>query len=131
MHVGCLGTWIDTDLQTALLGPLCAAQLAYLRLASTHAKPSNIAPLLGPQADAIGAIIEAKDKLGRGKEGREWGACLSTVAEGVSAWGWVQVVSYLVHKQPLTSGACSCSFCGGDEKFGAILGRPREQAIQG
>jgi hypothetical protein len=36
--------------------------------------------------------MEAKDKLGRGKDGRDWGACLSTVGEGVSAWGWVQVV---------------------------------------
>ena len=64
-------------------------------MASSHTKPSAnaLAPLLKPQADAIQAIIEAKDKLGRGKEGREWGACLSTVGEGVSAWGWVQVVS--------------------------------------
>lgn len=84
------------DRQSALLKPLCDAQLAYLQLESQHAKPagaSGIAPLLKPQADAIGAIMEAKDKLGRTKEGREWGACLSVVAEGVSAWGWVQVVS--------------------------------------
>ena len=61
-------------------------------MASAHAKPSNIAPLLKPQADAIQAVIEAKDKLGRSKEGREWGAYLSVIGEGVSAWGWVQVV---------------------------------------
>ena len=64
-------------------------------MATTHAKPSAsaLAPLLKPQADVIQAIVEAKDKSGRSKEGREWGACLSTLAEGVSAWGWVQVVS--------------------------------------
>jgi len=64
-------------------------------MASSHDKPptSGLAPLLNPQADAIQAIIELKDKLGRGKEGREWGACLSVIGEGVSAWGWVQVVS--------------------------------------
>lgn len=76
--------------------PLCHAQLDFIRLASKHAKPTGpnaLGPLLKPQADAIQAILEAKDKLGRGKEGREWGACLSTLAEGVSAWGWVQVVS--------------------------------------
>jgi adenylyl cyclase-associated protein len=83
------------DAQSALLKPLCEAQLAYLHLASQHAA-SGIAPLLKPQADAIGAIMEAKDKLGRTKEGREWGGCLSVVAEGVSAWGWVQVVSAAV-----------------------------------
>lgn len=36
--------------------------------------------------------MEAKDTLNRSKEGREWGACLSVVGEGVGAWGWVQVV---------------------------------------
>ncbi|ORY22976.1 adenylyl cyclase-associated protein [Naematelia encephala] len=75
-----------------LLEPVCSTQLDYLKLASTHSKPSTpILALLKPQADAIQAVMEAKDKLGRGKEGREWGACLSTVAEGISAWGWVQV----------------------------------------
>jgi adenylyl cyclase-associated protein len=39
--------------------------------------------------------MEAKDTLNRSKEGREWGACLSVVGEGVSAWGWVQVVRTL------------------------------------
>ena len=65
-------------------------------MASTHTRPAAnaLGPLLKPQADAIAAILEAKDKLGRGKEGREWGACLSVVGEGVSAWGWVQVVGY-------------------------------------
>ncbi|CAD6574188.1 MAG: hypothetical protein TREMPRED_001033 [Tremellales sp. Tagirdzhanova-0007] len=79
--------------QSALLTTLCSAQEVFLQMASSHTKPSAnaLAPLLKPQADAIQAIIEAKDKLGRGKEGREWGACLSTVGEGVSAWGWVQV----------------------------------------
>ncbi len=63
-------------------------------MASSHVKPAgNALPsLLKPQADAIQAIIEAKDKLGRGKEGREYGACLSVIGEGVSTWGWVQVV---------------------------------------
>jgi adenylyl cyclase-associated protein len=37
--------------------------------------------------------METKDTLNRSKEGREWGACLSVVGEGVGAWGWVQVVS--------------------------------------
>ena len=36
--------------------------------------------------------MEAKDKLGRSKEGRDWAACFSVVSEGVGAWGWVQVV---------------------------------------
>jgi adenylyl cyclase-associated protein len=65
-------------------------------MASSHVKPASpnsLAPLLKPQADEMQAIMEAKDKLGRGKEGREWGACLSVMGEGVSAWGWVQVVS--------------------------------------
>jgi adenylyl cyclase-associated protein len=65
-------------------------------MASAHVKPASangLAPLLKPQADEIGAIMEAKDKLGRGKEGREWAACLSVMGEGVGAWGWVQVVS--------------------------------------
>ncbi|KAI9632103.1 adenylyl cyclase-associated protein [Dioszegia hungarica] len=77
----------------ALLPPLLQAQLDFLSLASKHAKPAtkDLPALLGPQGQAISAIVEAKDKLGRGKEGREWGACLSTVGEGVSAWGWVQV----------------------------------------
>jgi adenylyl cyclase-associated protein len=39
--------------------------------------------------------MEAKDTLNRSKEGREWGACLSVVGEGVGAWGWVQVVCSL------------------------------------
>lgn len=75
---------------------LADAQLAFLKMASSHVKPANpnsLAPLLKPQADEMQAIMEAKDKLGRGKEGREWGACLSVMGEGVSAWGWVQVVS--------------------------------------
>ena len=82
------------DAQTALLAPLCQAQLDFLQLASTHAKPaaSALGPLLKPQADAIGKVMEAKDTLNRSKEGREWGACGSVVGEGVSAWGWVQVV---------------------------------------
>lgn len=63
-------------------------------MASQHGKPAakDLGPLLQPQAEAIGAIMEAKDKLGRSKEGREWGACLSVMGEGVGAWGWVQVV---------------------------------------
>lgn len=62
-------------------------------MASTHQKPAAEAfgPLLKPQADAIGAVMEAKDRLGRGKDGREWGAALSVLAEGAPAWGWVQV----------------------------------------
>lgn len=75
---------------------LADAQLAFLKMASGHVKPATpngLGPLLKPQADEMQAIIEAKDKLGRGKEGREWGACLSVMGEGVSAWGWVQVVS--------------------------------------
>ncbi|WVQ82634.1 hypothetical protein IAT38_004766 [Cryptococcus sp. DSM 104549] len=79
---------------SALFEPLCEAQLAFLKMASAHSKPSSVpalGPLLEPQGKAVGAIVEAKDKLGRGKEGREWGSCLSTLGEGVSAWGWVQV----------------------------------------
>jgi adenylyl cyclase-associated protein len=74
--------------------PLVDAQLDFLRMASQHQKPGSMeafAPLLKPQADAIGAIMEAKDKLGRGKEGREWGAAFSVLSEGAPAWGWVQV----------------------------------------
>lgn len=119
--------------QSALLKPLCEAQLAYLTLASQHSKPaaSAIAPLLKPQADAIGAIMEAKDKLGRTKEGREWGGCLSVVAEGVSAWGWVQVVSsaFSFREYPVVAdiadvlvGARACSIRCGDEKRGSVLG---------
>lgn len=82
------------DSQAALLPPLMQAQHDFINLASSHSKPGqkDFAGLLAPQAQAIQAIMEAKDKLGRTKEGREWGACLSTVGEGVSAWGWVQVV---------------------------------------
>ncbi|WVR03407.1 hypothetical protein IAU60_000398 [Kwoniella sp. DSM 27419] len=78
----------------ALLPPLVEAQLAYLRLASTHAKPTSpsaLGPLLEPQGKAIQAILEAKDKLGRTKEGREWGPALNVLGEGAPAWGWVQV----------------------------------------
>ncbi|TXT08111.1 uncharacterized protein COLE_05035 [Cutaneotrichosporon oleaginosum] len=79
---------------SALIPPLVDAQYAYLKMASAHCKPAA-APaaqgLLKPQADAIGAIIEAKDKLGRTKDGREWGAALSVLGEGAAAWGWVQV----------------------------------------
>ncbi|KAL7420321.1 suppressor of rasval19 [Cryptotrichosporon argae] len=78
---------------SALLPPVLEAQLAYLALASQHAKPasSSLAPLLKPQADAIGAVMEAKDKLGRTKEGREFGTLFSVLGEGIGAWGWVQV----------------------------------------
>ncbi|EIW73160.1 hypothetical protein TREMEDRAFT_42219 [Tremella mesenterica DSM 1558] len=77
----------------ALLEPLCSAQLAFLEMASKHSKPSanTLLPLLKPQADAIQAVMETKETLNRSKKGREWGTCLSTVSEGVSAWGWVQV----------------------------------------
>jgi len=45
--------------------------------------------------------MEAKDTLNRSKEGREWGACLSVVGEGVGAWGWVQVVCpFLIEPGP-------------------------------
>lgn len=47
--------------------------------------------MLGPQAQAIQALQEAKDRLGRGKEGRDWGNCLSVISEGAAAWGWVQL----------------------------------------
>lgn len=62
-------------------------------MASGVQKPAQSAlpALLKPQADAIGAIVEAKDKLGRSKDGREWGAALSVLGEGAGAWGWVQV----------------------------------------
>ncbi|WVQ74018.1 hypothetical protein IAR50_003599 [Cryptococcus sp. DSM 104548] len=78
---------------SALFERLVQSQLEFLHLASGHTKPSPtaFAPLLEPQARAIQAIMEAKDKLGRSKEGREWGACFSVLAEGVPAWAWVQV----------------------------------------
>lgn len=62
-------------------------------MASAHAKPEASAqqPLLKPQADAIGAIQEAADKLSRGKEGRDWGDALKILNEGASAFGWVAV----------------------------------------
>ena len=80
--------------KASLFPALCNAQLAFIKMASSHAKPSSkdMGGLLKPQADAIQAIMEAKDKLSRSKEGREWGACLSTMGEGVPAWGWVQIV---------------------------------------
>jgi adenylyl cyclase-associated protein len=70
------------------------AQKAFIELASNSAQPGQkeFAELLGPQGQAIQAVMEAKDKLGRTKDGREWGACLSVVAEGIPAWGWVQIV---------------------------------------
>lgn len=79
--------------QSALFPPLFEAQHNYVKMASAHAKPENSAlpELLKPQADAIGAILQAKDKLGRGKEGRDWGDALSVVGEGAPAFGWVQV----------------------------------------
>lgn len=103
-----MNTLACADDQTSLLTPLCSAQLDFLRLAAAHAKPAGpnaLGPLLKPQADAIQAIMEAKDKLGRSKEGREWGACLSTLGEGVGAWGWVQVVrqlsvTFVSHQEP-------------------------------
>ncbi|KAL1406916.1 suppressor of rasval19 [Vanrija albida] len=78
---------------SALVPPLLEKQLEFLKFASQYAKPSAsaFAPLLKPQADAIGAILEAKDKLGRSKEGRDWGAAFSVLGEGAGAWGWVQV----------------------------------------
>lgn len=81
------------------MSPLLSAQKAFIELASNHAQPAGqkeFGELLGPQGQAIQAIMEAKDKLGRTKDGREWGACLSVVAEGIPAWGWVQVASLLV-----------------------------------
>lgn len=62
-------------------------------MASGVQKPTGAAlpGLLKPQADAIGAIMEAKDKLGRTKEGRDWAEAFSVLAEGAGAWGWVQV----------------------------------------
>lgn len=92
-----------TSWQTALLEPLCQAQLDYLRLASAHAKPTSasaIQPLLKPQSEAITKAMETKDTLNRSKEGREWGACLSVVGEGVGAWGWVSIVRSLSFRIP-------------------------------
>ncbi|WVQ93921.1 hypothetical protein IAU59_000999 [Kwoniella sp. CBS 9459] len=77
-----------------LLPALAEAQYAFLKLASNHAKPTTpaaLGPLLEPQGKAIQAILEAKDKLGRSKEGREWGPALNVLGEGAPAWGWVQV----------------------------------------
>ncbi|BEI82609.1 hypothetical protein CcaverHIS002_0304770 [Cutaneotrichosporon cavernicola] len=79
---------------SALVPPLVDAQYAYLKMASGHCKPPTAAEgqgLLKPQADAIGAIMAAKDKLGRTKEGRDWGSALSVLSEGAAAFGWVQV----------------------------------------
>ncbi|OWZ49820.1 adenylyl cyclase-associated protein [Cryptococcus neoformans c45] len=79
---------------SALIGPLCEAQLSFLQFASNHAKPATpnaLAPLLEPQGKAIEAIMETKDKLSRSKEGREWGVCFNVLGEGVPAWGWIQV----------------------------------------
>ncbi|KIR24588.1 adenylyl cyclase-associated protein, partial [Cryptococcus deuterogattii LA55] len=79
---------------SALLGPLCHAQLAFLQLASRHAKPPTptaLAPLLQTQGKAIEAVMEAKDRLSRSKDGRDWAVCFNVLGEGVPAWGWVQV----------------------------------------
>ena len=94
--------------QSALVTPLLQAQKSFVALASAHSQPGqkDFGELLGPQGQAIQAIVEAKDKLGRTKDGREWGACLSVVAEGIPAWGWVQVVSL-----------SACSGSGGDAKW--------------
>ncbi|KAK8844644.1 hypothetical protein IAR55_006491 [Kwoniella newhampshirensis] len=75
---------------------------------SGHAKPSSLSALgslLEPQAKAIQAITEAKDKLGRSKEGRDWGVCFNVLGEGVSAWGWVQVVNDTCRALILTNGS--------------------------
>jgi hypothetical protein len=69
--------------------------------------------------------MEGKDTLGRSKEGREWGACLSVVAEGVSAWGWVQVVSHTLFGAVRRSdriGTGTCAFRGRDEERRSVLG---------
>lgn len=79
---------------SALVPPLVDAQYAFLKMASGHCKPPTAAEgqgLLKPQAGAISAIMEAKDKLGRTKDGREWGSALSVISEGAAAFGWVQV----------------------------------------
>ncbi|XAO27871.1 hypothetical protein I312_106735 [Cryptococcus bacillisporus CA1280] len=73
------------------VGGLVAEHHAFLQLAATHAKPPTptaLAPLLQTQGKAIEAVIEAKDRLGRSKEGREWAVCFNVLAEGVPAWGW-------------------------------------------
>lgn len=112
-----MGCWTDSLLvaiqpilntQSALVTPLLQAQKSFVALASAHSQPGqkDFGELLGPQGQAIQAIVEAKDKLGRTKDGREWGACLSVVAEGIPAWGWVQVVSL-----------SACSGSGGDAKW--------------
>lgn len=69
------------------------AQYDYVKMASQVQKPaqSSLGGLLKPQSEAIGAIVEAKDSLGRGKEGREYGAALSVLGDGAGAWGWVTV----------------------------------------
>jgi adenylyl cyclase-associated protein len=69
------------------------AQHAYLKMASGVQKPAQSAlpALLGPQAEAIGAVSQAKDTLSRAKENRDWAEALSVLAEGVGAFGWVQV----------------------------------------
>ncbi|KAE8538263.1 hypothetical protein D1P53_005603 [Cryptococcus gattii VGV] len=91
---GPLKDFLSNSAQSALLGPLCHAQLAFLQLASSHAKPPTptaLAPLLQSQGKAIEAVMEAKDRLSRSKDGREWAVCFNVLGEGVPAWGWVKV----------------------------------------
>ena len=115
--------------QTALLETVCSTQLAFIQMAATHSKPSDVGPLLKPQADAIQAVMEAKEKLGKGKDGREWGTCLSVVADGVPAWGWVQLVSSLVYLRGDSSdwtsnkGESPDRLCRGNEECLSVLGQ--------
>ncbi|KAL0240340.1 hypothetical protein I308_106590 [Cryptococcus tetragattii IND107] len=77
--------------QSREVGGLVAEHLAFLELASTHAKPPTptaLAPLLQAQGKAIEAVMEAKDRLSRSKDGREWAVCFNVLGEGVPAWGW-------------------------------------------
>lgn len=125
--------------QASLFTALFSAQRAFLQMASQHAKPAakDLPQLLQPQAEAIGAIMEAKDKLGRTKEGREWGACLSVLGEGVGAWGWVQVVSRNTVTMASSrttdrrAGAGTGPIHWRDEECFPVLGRSGHQDLQG
>lgn len=78
--------------------------------------------------------METKDTLNRSKEGREWGACLSVVGEGVGAWGWVSIVSLSTYFSHGTGaervGTGTRSLRGRDEECLPVLGRQGHQAVQ-
>ncbi|KAJ2804398.1 suppressor of rasval19 [Coemansia guatemalensis] len=75
--------------QAHIVERLFSAQQNFIRIAGQTVKPSaaQLPSLLGPQQETIQQVIEIKD----GNRASEYFDNLSTVAEGISAFGWVAV----------------------------------------